>query len=270
MKALRFTDICANGFRPNGKRVFIRADLNVPQDDPTAPSPKTPASEPRMPCDPHGARCRCRRHGHLPPGSARWRGEFKPEDSLAPVAAAHGRTAWARNTLRMVSPWSPTGWTATVSVAAWPARAAGELPPEQGREEEQRRTGAGSSAALCDIFVHDAFGTAHRAEGFHLRHRPVPRKTASRRPPAGGRDGCHLHRPGPERVRRAAPRTRCPPGGEAVQPRRGDVLPGHWWRSWPAPRSPPSSPSCKSLAKPMSTSSSSVAALPTPLCWPPA
>jgi len=32
MKFLRFSDICASG-QATGKRVFIRADLNVPQDD---------------------------------------------------------------------------------------------------------------------------------------------------------------------------------------------------------------------------------------------
>lgn len=45
-----------------------------------------------------------------------------------------------------------------------PGRAAGKLPRERGREEEQGRAGQ-KLAALCDIFVHDAFGTAHRAEG---------------------------------------------------------------------------------------------------------
>ena len=42
---------------------------------------------------------------------------------------------------------------------------AGKLPPERGREEERRRALARKMAALCDIFVNDAFGTAHRAEG---------------------------------------------------------------------------------------------------------
>ncbi|HNW03722.1 MAG TPA: phosphoglycerate kinase, partial [Burkholderiaceae bacterium] len=32
MKFIRFTDLCAQG-QVAGKRVFIRADLNVPQDD---------------------------------------------------------------------------------------------------------------------------------------------------------------------------------------------------------------------------------------------
>ncbi|HNV59521.1 MAG TPA: phosphoglycerate kinase, partial [Rhodoferax sp.] len=32
MNFIRFSDLCASG-KVNGKRVFIRADLNVPQDD---------------------------------------------------------------------------------------------------------------------------------------------------------------------------------------------------------------------------------------------
>ena len=32
MQFIRFSDLCANG-QAKGKRVFIRADLNVPQDD---------------------------------------------------------------------------------------------------------------------------------------------------------------------------------------------------------------------------------------------
>ena len=32
MQVIRFSDLCANG-QASGKRVFIRADLNVPQDD---------------------------------------------------------------------------------------------------------------------------------------------------------------------------------------------------------------------------------------------
>ncbi len=35
MNVIRFSDLCANG-QARGKRVFIRADLNVPQDDHSA------------------------------------------------------------------------------------------------------------------------------------------------------------------------------------------------------------------------------------------
>jgi hypothetical protein len=47
MKIQRFADLVAQG-RVAGQRVFIRADLNVPQDDNGA-SPRTPASAPRCP-----------------------------------------------------------------------------------------------------------------------------------------------------------------------------------------------------------------------------
>jgi hypothetical protein len=47
MNVLRFSDLCSQG-KARGQRVFIRADLNVPQDE-AAPSPKTPASAHRCP-----------------------------------------------------------------------------------------------------------------------------------------------------------------------------------------------------------------------------
>ena len=65
-------------------------------------------------------------------------------------------------------------------------------------------------AALCDIFVNDAFGTAHRAEAHHLRHRRV-RAGRLRRPAAGRRD--RRHHAGAGRARSA-----------------------RWWPSWPAAR----------------------------------
>jgi predicted branched-subunit amino acid permease len=136
-----------------GKRVFIRADLNVPQDDAGRITEDTRirASVPaiRMALE-AGAAVMVTSHLGRPT-----EGEFKPEDSLAPVAAR----------------W-PNCWAAGAAGGqlgrrrgrqARPGGAAGELPRQQGREEEQRRAGA-KMAALCDIFVHDAFGTAHRAE----------------------------------------------------------------------------------------------------------
>src|SRR6185436_3662828 len=83
MNVLRFADLCAQG-RVAGKRVFIRADLNVPQDDAGRITEDTRirASIPciRMALD-AGAAVMVTSHLGRPT-----EGEMKPEDSLAPVA----------------------------------------------------------------------------------------------------------------------------------------------------------------------------------------
>ena len=82
----------ASGFAA-GRRVFIRADLNVPQDDSGAITEDTRirASVPciRMALD-AGAAVMVTSHLGRPT-----EGDFKPEDCLAPVASSPGRTARA-------------------------------------------------------------------------------------------------------------------------------------------------------------------------------
>src|SRR5438045_6464769 len=84
MNILRFSDLCRDG-RAHGQRVFIRADLNVPQDDAGRITEETRirASVPciRMALD-AGAAVMATSHLGRPT-----EGEFKPQDSLAPVAA---------------------------------------------------------------------------------------------------------------------------------------------------------------------------------------
>ena len=84
MNILRFFDLCAQG-QARGQRVFIRADLNVPQDDAghITEDTRIRASLPciRMALD-AGAAVMVTSHLGRPT-----EGEFKPEDSLAPVAA---------------------------------------------------------------------------------------------------------------------------------------------------------------------------------------
>jgi len=83
MNILRFSDLCAQG-KVQGQRVFIRADLNVPQDDAGRITEDTRirASVPciQMALD-AGAAVMVTSHLGRPT-----EGEFKPEDSLAPVA----------------------------------------------------------------------------------------------------------------------------------------------------------------------------------------
>ncbi|MEW6464977.1 MAG: phosphoglycerate kinase [Pseudomonadota bacterium] len=151
---LRFSDLCASG-QARGKRVFIRADLNVPQDDSGAITEDTRvrASVPciRMALD-VGAAVMVTSHLGRPT-----EGAFKPEDSLAPVAKRLGELLGTE--VRLVANWVDGGF----------AVAPGEVvllencrvnPGEKKNDEGLSR----KMAALCDIYVNDAFGTAHRAE----------------------------------------------------------------------------------------------------------
>ena len=153
MQTLRFSDLCSSG-QVRGKRVFIRADLNVPQDPSGAITEDTRirASVPciRMALD-AGAAVMVTSHLGRPT-----EGSFQPEDSLAPVAARLGELMG--RTVPVVA-----NWTDGVAIHA------GELVLLENcrvnvGEKKNSEALARKMAALCDIFVHDAFGTAHRAE----------------------------------------------------------------------------------------------------------
>ncbi len=162
MNVIRFSDLCAQG-KVRGKRVFIRADLNVPQDESGAITEDTRirASIPaiQMALD-AGAAVMVTSHLGRPT-----EGAFKPADSLAPVAKRMGEL--------MGAPWQGgvplvSHWVDGVLLNGQ-ALAPGQLvmlencrvnPGEKKNDEALSR----KMAALCDIFVHDAFGTAHRAE----------------------------------------------------------------------------------------------------------
>jgi phosphoglycerate kinase len=153
MQALRFSDLCASG-QVRGKKVFIRADLNVPQDASGAITEDTRirASVPciRMALD-AGAAVMVTSHLGRPT-----EGSFQLEDSLTPVAARLGELMG--RTVPVVANW-------TDGVAVQP----GELVLLENcrvnvGEKKNSEALARKMAALCDIFVHDAFGTAHRAE----------------------------------------------------------------------------------------------------------
>ena len=154
MHFLRFSDVCTNGWA-NSKRVFIRADLNVPQDDKghITEDTRIRASVPciQMALD-AGAAVMVTSHLGRPT-----EGEFKPQDSLAPVAKRLGELLGREVPLL-------ANWVDGVTVAP------GELVMLENcrvNKGEKKNTPelAHKLAALCDIFVHDAFGTAHRAEG---------------------------------------------------------------------------------------------------------
>ncbi len=153
MKVLRFADLVAQG-QVQGKRVFIRADLNVPQDDAghITEDTRIRASVPciRMALD-AGAAVMVTSHLGRPT-----EGEFKPEDSLAPVAVRLGELLGRE--VPLVS-----NWVDGVDVAPGQVVLLENCRLNKG-EKKNNEALARKMAALCDIFVHDAFGTAHRAE----------------------------------------------------------------------------------------------------------
>ncbi|MGX9785998.1 phosphoglycerate kinase [Janthinobacterium lividum] len=140
-----------------GKRVFIRADLNVPQDDSGKITEDTRirASVPaiRAALD-AGAAVMVTSHLGRPT-----EGEFKPADSLAPVAARLSELLGQEVALKQ-------NW---VDGAGLESLAAGQvvlLENVRVNKGEKKNSDelAQKMATLCDIYVNDAFGTAHRAE----------------------------------------------------------------------------------------------------------
>jgi phosphoglycerate kinase len=154
MNILRFSDLCAQG-KAQGQRVFIRADLNVPQDDSGAITEDTRirASLPciQMALD-AGAAVMVTSHLGRPT-----EGEFKPEDSLAPVAARLAQLLGRE--VPLVANWVD-GVTVAPGQVVLLENCRLNVGEKKNKEELARKM-----AALCDIFVNDAFGTAHRAEG---------------------------------------------------------------------------------------------------------
>ena len=153
MNVIRLADLVAAG-RVKGQRVFIRADLNVPQDEHGRITEDTRirASVPaiRMALD-AGAAVMVTSHLGRPT-----EGTFKPEDSLAPVAE---RLAELLNhEVPLVS-----NWVDGVDVQPGEVVLLENCRLNKGEKKNDEAL-ARRMAALCDIFVHDAFGTAHRAE----------------------------------------------------------------------------------------------------------
>jgi phosphoglycerate kinase len=154
MNVIRFSDLCTQGKAQN-QRVFIRADLNVPQADDGSITEDTRirASVPciQMALD-AGAAVMVTSHLGRPT-----EGEFKPEDSLAPVAKRLGELLGCDVPL-------VADWVDGVTVAPGQVVLLENCRVNPG-EKKNNEALARKMAALCDIYVNDAFGTAHRAEG---------------------------------------------------------------------------------------------------------
>ena len=153
MKFQRFQTLCAQG-AVAGKRVFIRADLNVPQDadgritEDTRVRASVPCIEMALKA---GAAIMVTSHLGRPT-----EGAFQAIDSLAPVAER--LSALLGQPVRLASDWIDG-----VSVAAGEVVLLENCRVNVGEKKNDTAL-AKKMAALCDVFVHDAFGTAHRAE----------------------------------------------------------------------------------------------------------
>ena len=154
MNIIRFSDLCAQD-KVQGQRVFIRADLNVPLNDAgeitedTRVRASVPAIEMALKA---GAAVMVTSHLGRPT-----EGEFKPADSLAPVAKRLSELLGRDVPL-------VANWVDGVQVAAGQVVLLENCRVNVG-EKKNKPELAQKMAKLCDIFVNDAFGTAHRAEG---------------------------------------------------------------------------------------------------------
>jgi phosphoglycerate kinase len=153
MNVIRFTDLILAG-KVAGQRVFIRADLNVPQDDAGHITEDTRIRA-SVPCIQMalkaGAAVMVTSHLGRPT-----EGEFKPADSLAPVAKRMSELLGFE--VPVVA-----NWVDGVKVAPGHVVMLENCRVNKGEKKNDEAL-ARKMAALCDIFVHDAFGTAHRAE----------------------------------------------------------------------------------------------------------
>ena len=153
---IRLADLAAQGAL-KGKRVFIRADLNVPQDEQGRITEDTRirASVPaiRMALD-AGAAVMVTSHLGRPT-----EGQWRAEDSLAPVAE--------RLSQLLAEPYTEVplvrDWVDGVDVKPGQVVMLENCRLNKGEKKNDEML-ARKMAALCDVFVHDAFGTAHRAE----------------------------------------------------------------------------------------------------------
>lgn len=137
-----------------GKRVFIRADLNVPVSDGKVTSDaRITASIPTIRCAlDAGARVMVTSHLGRPE-----EGVYSEENSLQPVANVLAEKLG--QPVRLVKDWVDGGF----DVAAGEVVLLENCRFNKGEKKNVEET-ARKYAVLCDVFVMDAFGTAHRAE----------------------------------------------------------------------------------------------------------
>jgi len=153
MQFNRLSDLIARN-QLQGKRVFIRADLNVPQDDAgnitedTRIRASVPAISEALKA---GAAVMVTSHLGRPT-----EGEFKPADSLAPIAKRLSELLGKPVELKQ-------NWVDGVDVNPGQVVLLENCRVNKGEKKNSDEL-AQKMAKLCDIYVNDAFGTAHRAE----------------------------------------------------------------------------------------------------------
>ena len=153
MRFNRFSDLVEQN-KLQGKRVFIRADMNVPQDDAghitedTRIRASVPAIQAALKA---GAAVMVTSHLGRPT-----EGELKAEDTLAPVAQRLSELLGKPVALKQ-------DWVDGVSVAPGEVVMLENCRVNIGEKKNSDEL-AKKMAALCDVYVNDAFGTAHRAE----------------------------------------------------------------------------------------------------------
>lgn len=138
-----------------GKKVFIRADLNVPQDDAgnITEDTRIRASIPSIQyCLDNGAAVMITSHLGRPT-----EGTVGPDDTLAPVAVRMGQLL--HRPVRLIADWVDGGFEVKPGEVVLLENCRCNIGEKKNNEALARKM-----AALCDIYVNDAFGTAHRAE----------------------------------------------------------------------------------------------------------
>ena len=139
-----------------GKRVLIRSDLNVPRDEhgDITNEARLVASVPavRMARD-AGARVMVVSHLGRPK-----EGVLTPADSLVKVAARMSELLGAP--IRLIEDWVDGGFEVAEGEVVMLQNCRCNVGEKKCNDELARKYGA-----LCDVYVNDAFGTAHRAEG---------------------------------------------------------------------------------------------------------
>jgi phosphoglycerate kinase len=150
MKVIKLTDLDVAG-----RRVFIRADLNVPQDEAgnITEDTRIKASLPSIRyCLERGAAVMVTSHLGRPA-----EGQVGPDDTLAPIAVRLSQ--FLLKPVRLAQDWVEKG----VNVQPGEVVLLENCRCNVG-EKKNDETLARKMAALCDIYVNDAFGAAHRAE----------------------------------------------------------------------------------------------------------
>ncbi len=150
MNVIKLTDLDVAG-----KRVFIRADLNVPQDEAgnITEDTRIRASLPSIKyCLEKGAAVMVTSHLGRPT-----EGELTPEDSLTPVAIRLGQLLHLP--VRLITDWVEGGFDVKPGEVVLLENCRVNKGEKKNNEELAQKM-----AKLCDVYVNDAFGTAHRAE----------------------------------------------------------------------------------------------------------